>query len=60
MGELIDKAKGLANEAAGNLKQMQGEATNNPDKKAEGLGQELKGKAQQLKGTIKGALGDKV
>ena len=60
MGELIDKAKGIANEIAGNVKQAHGEATNNPDKKAEGLGQELKGKAQQIKGSIKGALGDKV
>jgi uncharacterized protein YjbJ (UPF0337 family) len=60
MGELIDKAKGLANEVAGNAKQIQGERTNDPDKKAEGLGQELKGKAQQVKGSIKGALGDKV
>ena len=60
MGELIDKAKGIANEIAGNAKQVQGEANNDPDKKAEGLGQEIKGKAQQIKGSIKGALGDKV
>jgi len=60
MGELIDKAKGLANEAVGNAKQVQGEVTNDPDKKAEGLGQELKGKAQKVAGAIKGALGDKV
>ena len=37
MGELIDKAKGLANEAAGNVKQAIGEATNNPKTKAEGV-----------------------
>lgn len=60
MGEFTDKAKGIANEAAGKFKQAQGDATNNPDKKAEGLGQELKGKAQKLKGAIKGALGDKI
>lgn len=60
MGELIDKAKGIGNEIAGNVKQMLGEANNDPDKKAEGLGQELKGKGQQIKGSIKGALGDKV
>lgn len=56
MGELTDKAKGLANEAAGNLKQVSG----NPDTKAEGVAQERKGEAQQIKGSIKGALGDKV
>jgi uncharacterized protein YjbJ (UPF0337 family) len=60
MGELIDKTKGLANEAAGNVKQAAGEARNDPDQKAEGLGQELKGKMQKLSGSIKGALGDKV
>lgn len=56
MGELIDKAKGLANEAIGNIKQ----ASNDPKTKAEGVVQERKGEAQQLKGSIKGALGDKV
>mgnify|MGYP001042658837 CR=1 FL=1 len=60
MGELIDKAKGLANEAAGNVKQAIGEATNNPKTKAEGVAQELKGKAQKVSGSVKGALGDKV
>lgn len=60
MGELIDKAKGLANEAAGNVKQAIGEATNNPKTKAEGVAQELKGKAQKVSGSVKGAFGDKV
>ncbi|MBN8818883.1 MAG: CsbD family protein [Sphingomonas sp.] len=60
MGELIDKAKGLANEAAGNVKQAIGEATNNPKTKAEGMAQELKGKAQKVSGSVKGAFGDKV
>lgn len=60
MGELIDKTKGLGNEIAGKAKQAQGERTNDPDRKAEGLGQEIKGKAQKLKGSIKGALGDKI
>lgn len=60
MGEFTDKAKGIANEAAGKFKQAQGDAMGNSGKKAEGLGQELKGKAQKLKGAIKGALGDKI
>jgi uncharacterized protein YjbJ (UPF0337 family) len=56
MGELTDKAKGIANEIAGKVKQT----SNDPDRRAEGAGQELKGEGQQLKGSIKGALGDKV
>lgn len=60
MGELKDKAKGIGNELAGNIKQAAGRATNNPELEAEGIAQERKGEAQQLSGKIKGALGDKV
>jgi uncharacterized protein YjbJ (UPF0337 family) len=60
MGELVDKIKGTANEAAGKAKQAYGDATNNPDVKAEGVGQELKGKAQKAVGSVKGALGNDV
>ncbi|WP_428627401.1 CsbD family protein [Sphingopyxis sp.] len=60
MGELTDKAKGLANEAIGNTKQAIGKATNNDKLTAEGVVQEKKGEAQNLKGSVKGALGDKV
>jgi len=56
MGELKDKAKGLANETAGNVKQ----ASSDPATRAEGRAQERKGEAQNLKGKVKGALGDKV
>ena len=56
MGELKDKAKGLANEVAGNAKQT----SDDPDTRAEGRLQERKGEAQNLKGEIEGALGDKV
>ncbi len=56
MGELTDKIKGNANEAAGKLKRQSA----NPDTRAEGAGQETKGKAQQLKGKLKGALGDDI
>jgi len=56
MGELKDKAKGIANEVAGNIKQ----ASDDPTTRAEGHAQERKGEAQNLKGSIKGALGDKV
>ncbi|MBL0923228.1 MAG: CsbD family protein [Sphingomonadaceae bacterium] len=60
MGELKDKAKGLGNEIAGNVKQAAGRASNNPSLEAEGLAQERKGENQNLSGKVKGALGDKV
>ena len=56
MGELKDKAKGIANEAAGNVKQQ----SDDPETRAEGRAQERKGEAQNLKGKVEGALGDKV
>ena len=56
MGELIDKVKGNANEAAGKLKQQ----SNNPATRQEGREQEIKGKAQQTAGKVKGALGDDI
>jgi uncharacterized protein YjbJ (UPF0337 family) len=60
MGEFVDKVKGTANEAAGNLKQAVGKATDNPEMVAKGKAQELKGEAQKVAGAVKGALGDKV
>lgn len=56
MGELIDKAKGAANEVAGKAKQQSG----NPNTRDKGAAQELKGKAQKASGSVKGALGNKV
>lgn len=60
MGELKDKAKGIGNEIAGNVKQAVGRATDDPTKVGEGVAQERKGEVQQGVGKIKGALGDKV
>ena len=56
MGELTDKIKGNANEAAGKIKQQ----SSDPETRAEGRGQEAKGKGEQLKGKVKGALGDDI
>jgi uncharacterized protein YjbJ (UPF0337 family) len=56
MGELKDKAKGIANELAGNAKQ----ASDDPATREEGREQERRGEWQNLKGTVKGVLGDKV
>lgn len=60
MGELKDKAKGLANELAGNVKQAAGKVSNDPKLNAEGKAQERKGEVQQAVGKVKGALGDSV
>lgn len=56
MGEFIDKTKGLANEAAGKVKQQ----STKPATRAEGAAQERKGEGQNLKGAVKGAFGDKI
>ena len=60
MGELTDKAKGYANEAAGKVKRAVGDATDRPDIRAEGDAQEAKGDLQKAKGAVKGALGDDI
>ena len=48
-----DKIKGMANEAAGNVKQAVGKATDNKKLQAEGFVQERKGEAQQAVGEAK-------
>ncbi|MFG5121709.1 CsbD family protein [Methylorubrum sp. POS3] len=53
MSSTTDKIKGLANEAAGNIKQGVGKATGNENLQAEGKAQELKGEAQKAKGDVK-------
>ena len=60
MGELIDKAKGLANEVAGSAKKGVGELTNDPALQAEGELQKTKGKIQKAVGDAKGAAGDRI
>jgi uncharacterized protein YjbJ (UPF0337 family) len=60
MGEIVDKAKGYANEAIGKAKRAAGDALDRPDLRAEGDLQEAKGDLQKAKGAIKGALGDRI
>ena len=60
MGEFKDKAKGLGNEIAGNVKQAAGKASDNQRLEGEGIAQENKGEGQNLKGKLKGSVGDKV
>ncbi|MDQ0742003.1 MULTISPECIES: CsbD family protein [unclassified Pseudomonas] len=56
MGSTSDKAKGLANEAVGNIKQGVGKVTDNDKLRAEGVIQEKKGEAQQAVGKTKDAV----
>lgn len=56
MGELIDKAKGAANDAMGKAKQN----SDNPATRDEGAAQQVKGKLQKAKGAVEGAFGDKI
>jgi uncharacterized protein YjbJ (UPF0337 family) len=56
MGSATDKIKGLANEAAGNVKQAVGKATGDKKMQAEGVVQERKGEAQQAMGKAKDAI----
>jgi uncharacterized protein YjbJ (UPF0337 family) len=56
MSSTGDKAKGLANEAIGNIKQGVGKATDNTKLRTEGKIQEKKGEAQQELGKAKDAV----
>jgi uncharacterized protein YjbJ (UPF0337 family) len=56
MGSTGDKVKGMANEAAGNVKQGVGKATGSDKMRAEGVVQEKKGEAQQAVGKAKDAV----
>ncbi|AZF38938.1 hypothetical protein C4J88_4184 [Pseudomonas sp. R4-39-08] len=56
MTSTSDKVKGVANEAAGNIKQGVGKVTDNDKLRAEGVIQEKKGEAQQAVGKTKDAV----
>ena len=56
MSSTTDKIKGLANEAAGNVKQAVGKAVGNDRMRADGIAQEVKGDAQQTVGKAKDAV----
>ena len=56
MGEFTNRAKGLANEAMGNVKQAVGKAVDDETLVAKGVAQEAKGEAQQIAGKIQGAI----
>lgn len=56
MSSTSDKIKGVANEAAGNVKQAVGKVVGNDRLRAEGIAQEVKGDAQQTVGKAKDAV----
>ncbi|WP_309675758.1 CsbD family protein [Pseudomonas sp.] len=56
MSSTGDKVKGMANEAAGNVKQGVGKAAGNDKMRTEGVVQEKKGEAQQAVGKAKDAI----
>jgi uncharacterized protein YjbJ (UPF0337 family) len=56
MGSTSDKIKGMANEAAGNVRQGVGKAVDSDKMRAKGAMQEAKGEAQQAKGEAKDAV----
>lgn len=53
MGSTSDKIKGVANEAAGNIRQGVGKATDDHEMHDKGVLQERKGEAQQDRGEAK-------
>ncbi len=60
MGEMTDKVKAAGNKIAGAVKEAAGRNQNDADLVAEGKAQKAKGTAQDIKGSVKGALGDKI
>jgi uncharacterized protein YjbJ (UPF0337 family) len=60
MGEATDKLKAAGNKAAGVTREAIGKATDNDRLVAEGRAQKAKGTGQDIKGSVKGALGDKI
>jgi len=60
MGSTSDKISGLANQAAGKVKEGLGKATGDVKLETEGAAQDLKGKVQKGVGDAKGAVKDAV
>lgn len=60
MGEMTDKVKAAGNKIAGAVKEAAGRNQNDADLVAEGKTQKAEGTAQDIKGSVKGALGDKI
>jgi uncharacterized protein YjbJ (UPF0337 family) len=58
MGSTSDKVAGIANEAAGNIKQGVGKVVGSDKMRAEGAAQEAKGAAQKAVGDAKDAVKD--
>jgi len=60
MGSTSDKVSGLANQAAGKIKEGVGKVTGDAKLETEGAAQDVKGKVQKGIGEAKGAIKDAV
>lgn len=60
MGEMENKVKGAAKEAAGKAQQAWGDATNQPEHEVKGQAKELEGKAQRKVGETQGKVKETV
>ena len=60
MSSTTDKIKGVANEAAGKVKETAGDVTGSDKLKAEGLAQQAKGEVQKTVGQAKDAVADAI
>lgn len=60
MGQLKEELKGTANEAAGNTRQVVGEALGDTEMQQRGIDQERKGEQQDIQGDIEGAQGNDI
>jgi uncharacterized protein YjbJ (UPF0337 family) len=58
MGSTSDKASGMANKAAGNIKEGVGKAVGSEQMQAEGKAQQMKGEAQKAMGEAKDKVKD--
>jgi uncharacterized protein YjbJ (UPF0337 family) len=60
MGQFKEEVKGAANQAAGNTRQVVGEALGDTEMQQRGLDQERKGERQDAEGDVEGALGNDI
>lgn len=58
MGEMENKVKGAAKEAAGKVQEAWGDATNQPEHSIKGQAKQVEGKVQRKVGEAQGAVKD--
>lgn len=60
MGQLKEEIKGAANQAAGNTRQVVGEALGDSEMAENGREQEIRGEQQDAQGDVEGARGNDI